>query len=464
MHQQELSVIENSINSIIISTKNKQKPNPDNMNDLAEILFITSYPPRECGIATYSQDLIKMLNNKFSNSLSIKVCALESGDSNYPYPGEVKYILNTSLADEYKKLALKINKDNHIKIVLIQHEFGFFKVQEQTFLQFLYELSKPIIIVFHTVLPHPDEQLKSKIKNIAAACGSIITMTHNSADILTNDYGLPQQKISVIAHGTHLVPHLSEKFLKLKYGLNDQKVLTTFGLLSSGKSIETTLEALPAIVKQCPNVIFLIIGKTHPEVVKMEGEKYREMLEQKVKHYALQDHVKFINNYLALPDLLEYLQLTDIYLFTTNNPNQAVSGTFAYAMSCACPIISTPIPHAREVLTEDTGIIFDFRNSQQLADSVIRLLNDDPLRKNMCTNTLQKIVSTAWENSAVAHIMLFKKIACNKITVRYNLPAINLNHLKQMTTNIGIIQFSKINQPDITSGYTLDDNARALVA
>lgn len=464
MHQQELSVIENSINSIIISTKNKQKPNPDNMNDLAEILFITSYPPRECGIATYSQDLIKMLNNKFSNSLSIKVCALESGDSNYPYPGEVKYILNTSLADEYKKLALKINKDNHIKIVLIQHEFGFFKVQEQTFLQFLYELSKPIIIVFHTVLPHPDEQLKSKIKNIAAACGSIITMTHNSADILTNDYGLPQQKISVIAHGTHLVPHLSEKFLKLKYGLNDQKVLTTFGLLSSGKSIETTLEALPAIVKQCPNVIFLIIGKTHPEVVKMEGEKYREMLEQKVKHYALQDHVKFINNYLALPDLLEYLQLTDIYLFTTNNPNQAVSGTFAYAMSCACPIISTPIPHAREVLTEDTGIIFDFRNSQQLADSVIRLLNDDPLRKNISTNTLQKIVSTAWENSAVAHIMLFKKIACNKITVRYNLPAINLNHLKQMTTNIGIIQFSKINQPDITSGYTLDDNARALVA
>lgn len=464
MHQQELSVIENSINSIIISTKNKQKPNPDNMNDLAEILFITSYPPRECGIATYSQDLIKMLNNKFSNSLSIKVCALESGDSNYPYPGEVKYILNTSLADEYKKLALKINKDNHIKIVLIQHEFGFFKVQEQTFLQFLYELSKPIIIVFHTVLPHPDEQLKSKIKNIAAACGSIITMTHNSADILTNDYGLPQQKISVIAHGTHLVPHLSEKFLKLKYGLNDQKVLTTFGLLSSGKSIETTLEALPAIVKQCPNVIFLIIGKTHPEVVKMEGEKYREMLEQKVKHYALQDHVKFINNYLALPDLLEYLQLTDIYLFTTNNPNQAVSGTFAYAMSCACPIISTPIPHAREVLTEDTGITFDFRNSQQLADSVIRLLNDDPLRKNISTNTLQKIVSTAWENSAVAHIMLFKKIACNKITVRYNLPAINLNHLKQMTTNIGIIQFSKINQPDITSGYTLDDNARALVA
>ena len=136
--------------------------------DLPEILFITSYPPRECGIATYSQDLITALNNKFSNSLSIKVYALESGDVNYIYPEEVKYVLKTSLADEYEKLALTINNDNGIKIVLVQHEFGFFKVQEQAFLQFLFDLSKPVIIVFHTVLPHPDEELISKIQRIAA--------------------------------------------------------------------------------------------------------------------------------------------------------------------------------------------------------------------------------------------------------------------------------------------------------
>jgi len=246
--------------------------------------------------------------------------------------------------------------------------------------------------------------------------------------------------------------------------LENRKVLTTFGLLSSGKGIETTLEALPAIIKESPEVVFLLIGKTHPEVVKSEGEKYRESLEQKVKQYSLQDHVKFINSYLALPDLLEYLQLTDIYLFTANDPNQAVSGTFVYAMSCACPIISTPIPHAKEVLTEDTGIIFDFRNSQQLADGVIRLLNDEPLRRNIGSNTLEKIVSTAWENSAVAHARLFEKIAGDKITIQYNLPSVNLDHMKKMTTDIGIIQFSKINQPDISSGYTLDDNARALVA
>lgn len=456
--------LDNAIHPLHLPKSSLKIQTPDKTTDLAEILFITSYPPRECGIATYSQDLIKAVNNKFSHSLSIKVCALESGKESYTYPEEVKFILDTSLAPGYKILAKSINLDDHIKMVLIQHEFGFFKAQGQAFVQFLCELSKPIVIVFHTVLPHPDELLKSNIKSIAAVCDSIIVMTHNSAGILTHDYDLPEQKISVIAHGTHLVPHLSEKFLKNKYGLQYRKVLTTFGLLSSGKSIETTIDALPAIVKQCPEVVFLIIGKTHPEVVKTDGESYREYLELKVKELHLQDHVVFINKYLALPELLEYLQLTDIYLFTTNDPNQAVSGTFAYAMSCACPIISTPIPHAREILTKDTGIIFDFRDSQQLADAVIRLLNDDDLRRNISANALQKIVSTAWENSAVEHAMLFEKMANGKITIRYNLPSINLDHLKQMTTHIGIIQFSKINQPDIDSGYTLDDNARAMVA
>jgi len=463
-HRFERSNLENTIHSIIAHKNGKQKFRQDDINNLPEILVITSYPPRECGIATYSQDLIKSLNNKFSNSLSIKVCALESGDTNFPYPEEVKYILKTSISGEYEKLALNINNDDRIKIILIQHEFGFYHHQEQAFIQFLLKLSKPVTIVFHTVLPRPDDILRSKIKCIVAVCRSIIVMTRTSASILMNDYGISKQKISVIAHGTHLVPHLSEKILKSKYGLDGRKILTTFGLLSSGKGIETTIDALPSIIKQNPEVVFLVMGKTHPEVVKNDGEKYREMLEQKVIDLGLQDHVRFINKYLGLPELLEYLQLTDIYVFTTNDPNQAVSGTFAYAMSCACPIISTPIPHAKEILTGDTGIIFDFRNSKQLAENVNRLLNDDQLRKNMSTNALQKIVSSAWENSAVKHATLFEKIAGSKMKLQYNLPKINLEHLKQMTTDIGIIQFSKINQPDIDSGYTLDDNARALIA
>jgi glycosyltransferase involved in cell wall biosynthesis len=430
----------------------------------AEILFITSYPPRECGIATYSQDLISALNKKFSHSLSIKVCALESGEYNYSYPSEVKYILKTSLPDGYETLASAINKDDQIKIVLIEHEFGFYKRQTEAFLLLIHQIKKPVVIAFHTVLPNPSEEMKQNISQIAAICESVVVMTHTSAKVLMKDYGVAIEKISIIAHGTHLVQHTSKNLLKASYNLTDRKVLVTFGLLSSGKSLETTLDALPAIISKCPDVIFLILGKTHPEVVKEEGEKYREMLEQKVYDLSLQAHVTFVNHYLSLAELLDYLQLADVYLFTSSDPNQAVSGTFVYAMSCACPIISTPIPHALEVLTKDTGIIIDFQNPVQLAGAVNRLLSNNELCHSMSINTLQKTVSTAWENSAVAHALLFEKIAKGTIVLKYNWPIINLDHLRQMTTEVGMIQFSIINQPDLHSGYTLDDNARALVS
>jgi glycosyltransferase involved in cell wall biosynthesis len=448
----------------IASSQDKGKLLQLSIPEGAEVLFITSYPPRECGIATYSQDLIRALNKKFNHSFSIKVCALESGHDKFDYPAEVKYTLKTAVEKEYESLAAEINHDRRIILVLVQHEFGFYKACESAFLQFLHQLEKPVVVVFHTVLPKPDAQLRHNVRRIAGACISVVVMTHNSSEILTRDYDLPDGKIQVIAHGTHLVDHLDEQFLKDKYGLTGRKVLTTFGLLSSGKSIETTLEALPSIIEQCPNVLFLIIGKTHPEVRFSEGEKYRESLERMVEEFSLQDHVIFINKYLATPVLLEYLQLTDIYLFTTNDPYQTVSGTFSYAMSCACPIISTPIPHAVEVLTEDTGIIFDFHNSRQLAQGVLRLLGDDSLRRNIGSNTLRKIVPTAWENSAIAHARLLETISGNRIVLHYELPEINLSHFQNMTTDTGILQFSKINQPDIDSGYTLDDNARALIA
>ncbi len=473
-----------------------------------EILFLTSYPPRECGIATYSQDLIEALNNQFTDSFSLKVCALEPGNAHNKYPSEVKYVLNTNDSLQYIELAQAINTDKRIKLVMVQHEFGLFQHGEGVdFLKFLYRLTKPIVVAFHTVLPKPDAILKLKVCHIAAACESMIVMTHNASEILATDYDIQPEKVTVIPHGTHLVPHLNKDSLKEKYGLIGRKVLSTFGLLSSGKSIETTLDALPTIIAQHPNIIFLVIGKTHSGVVQSEGEQYRKMLEAKVVELRLQNHVKFINRYLSLKDLLEYLQLTDIYLFTSKDPNQAVSGTFSYAMSCGCPIISTPIPHAKEVLRDDTGIIIDFQNSKQLAEGVNRLMGDDALRMSVSANSLQQIVPTVWENSANAHALLLQKIVekvdksfessdleniptaynqnpqytegsnpetsgggkkpsprSEKIKLNYRIPTLNLEHVKKMTTDVGIIQFSIINQPDITTGYTLDDNARALVA
>ncbi|HPH98739.1 MAG TPA: glycosyltransferase [Chitinophagaceae bacterium] len=433
-------------------------------NTLSEILFITSYPPKECGIATYSQDLVNALNNTFNHSFKINICPLAVENEQYVYAKTPEYTLNPNSKISFIKLAFRINKNSRIKTVVIQHEFGFFSKEKKKFLQFLQTLNKPIVIAFHTVLPNPDELLKIKVQQISSIAESIIVMTHASEKILIKEYGIPKQKITVIAHGTHLVPHLDNGFLKNKYALSGKKVLSTFGLLSSGKSIETTLEALPAIIKQNPDVLFLIIGKTHPSVVQQEGEKYRQMLEAKVEALHLHDHVQFINYFLPLPNLLEYLQLTDIYLFTSKDPNQAVSGTFSYAISCGCPVISTPIPHACEVLKNDAGIIIDFEDAEQLSKAVISLLNNEPLRKKISSNGLHRMAPTAWENAAIAHAMLFERMSNGQILLHYNTPNINLDHIKKLTTDVGIIQFSIINQPDINSGYTLDDNARAMIA
>lgn len=428
------------------------------------ILVLSTYPPRECGIATYSQDLIRALNNKFRDSFTLSVCALENRHEKHIYPGQIKYILDTDDCSSFARLARDINKDPDISMVLIQHEFGLFAANEQAFLDMLAALTKPAGLVFHTVLPNPDAGLRLKVAEIAALADALIVMTQTSSDILTAEYDVPADKISVIPHGTHLVRHTPKETLKAKYGYEGRKVLSTFGLLSAGKSIETTLDALPAIVAQHPDTLFLVLGKTHPNIVKQEGEQYRESLEQKVQALGLEHHVQFVNRFLSLQELLEYLQLTDVYLFTSKDPNQAVSGTFSYAMSCGCPIVSTPIPHAIEVLRHNAGITIGFGNAAELGMAVNRLLGDEDLRRSFSLNAIHTMSATSWENSALAHARLFCRLSNRPIHLQYRLPQINLQHLKEMSTDFGIIQFARINQPDEQSGYTLDDNARALIA
>lgn len=433
-------------------------------SDLPEVLFVTSFPPRECGIATYTQDLIRALNTQFENSLRCSVCALESNTEQHLYCQRPKYILNTDIQKSFEKTANKINTDKNIKLVIFQHEFGLFSSNEIDFRNFFKEIVKPIIFVFHTVLPCPGDVLKLKVQEMAASASTIVVMTNNARKILLKEYEISADKLCVIPHGTHLVTTLDKMELKKRHDISDRKILSTFGLLSSGKSIETTLDALPQIVKAYPDILFLILGKTHPAVVKQEGEKYRNYLEKKVEDLNIKNHVKFINEYLPLHKLLEYLQLTDIYLFTSKDPNQAVSGTFSYAASCGCPVISTPIPHAIEVLDNNSGIIIDFENSEQLSNAVISLFESDKLRNEISSNSLHKMASTAWQNSAINHAFLFEKITMNTFKLKFRLPDINLRHLRNLTTDFGIIQFSKFSIPDLLTGYTLDDNARALIA
>lgn len=434
-------------------------------NNLTEILCLTTYPPKECGIATYSQDLFHALKKMFGNSFKFTIYPLVSEKSNPVYPKGIQNILNTDYALDFLQAAYYINTNKKIGMVLIQHEFGLFHNNEQSFYEFMGYVEKPIVVTFHTVLPNPSPELRSKVNTIASFSSGIIVMTQTSADILVREYGIFPEKITVIAHGTHLIEYINRDTLKTKYGLKGRIVLSTFGLLGPGKSIETTLDALPKIIKKYPKVIFLVIGKTHPTLIKEDGKDlYREFLKQKVDTLNLNDHVRFVDQFVPLTNLLEYLQLTDIYLFTSKDPNQAVSGTFAYAVSCGCPIVSTPIPHAVEVLKNGAGTLFDFQNSTQLRQKIIHLLDNATERHKMRLNGLHTASVSAWENAAIAHIKVFEKTLGNVIPLKYQKPPINLKHIKKMTTPAGIIQFSTINEPNIESGYTLDDNARALVA
>lgn len=433
---------------------------------MRKIVCITTYPPRECGIATFAQDLIRAIQSKFGNSYSIRICAVESGTEKYAYTRKqaVEYVLNTSDASAFATLAKQLNEDSEVEIVLVQHEFGLYMEQEEAFLEMLEQLSKPVILTFHTVLSQPSLDMYGSVRRMIVACKYLVVMTQNSRRILLRVYHADDGKIEVIPHGTHLVSFKDKNMLKSFYKLSGRRVLSTFGLLSPGKSIETTLGALPDIVKENPSVIFLIIGKTHPGVLKVEGEKYRNLLKEKIKDLHLEEHVLFINQYLELPVLLEYLQLTDVYLFTSSDPNQAVSGTFVYAISCGCPIIATPIPHALELLSDDAGIIFDFKDSVQLAIAANRLLADESLRTEMKLVGLQKTAATAWENVAIAYTLLFQRTGEPEEELIYSLPPVNTSHIRRMSRQWGIIQFAKGNRPDSSTGYTLDDTARALIA
>ena len=459
-----LSLSDGNISQIEKQIKRTGEPVPLK-NELPAILFISSFPPRECGIATYSQDLIGVLEEKFGSSFQFLICPLENDSERNIYDDDrIEYTLNTEQDNSYIKAANRINSNPLIELVFVQHEFGFFHGKEEQFLKFLRSIKKPITFSFHTVLPTPSQELYVHVKEIAAIAQRIMVMTHNSVELLEKYYEISPEKLEVVPHGTHLVKYENRDQLKLKYDLAGKKVLSTFGLLGPGKSIETTLDALPKIIERNKDVIFLIIGKTHPGLKIKEGETYREFLQEKIKDLGIAEHVRFLNRFMQLEELLEYLQLSDIYLFTSKDPNQAVSGTFSYALSCGCPIISTPIPHVLEVLKNDTGIVIDFENSSQLSDAVNKLLSDDHLRGNMSLNAMHQSASTAWENVAILHMRVFEKLIPNMPNLSYGKPDINLSHLKKMTTQLGIIQFSKINHPDIDSGYTLDDNARALIA
>ncbi len=373
-----------------------------------KMLIVSSYPPRECGLATFSNDIVNAIEAVFGNTLPIEICALQNDRTKHQYGKEVTHVLNTSFLQEYRLVAEKINERNDIGLVCIQHEFGLFGgTYSDYLLTFLLALNKPIVTVFHSVLPEPDKKRKEVVRAIANLSDRIIVLTKKSQEVLINQYGYQKSKIIIIPHGTHTVLWEQKELLKSEYNYSDKIVLSTFGLISENKSIETVLHALPEIVKKYPKVIYLVIGKTHPEIIKNEGEKYREMLMETVSKLRLENNVLFINEYLELNKLLKYLTLSDIYLFTSKDPNQAVSGTLAYAMSCGCAVISNPIPHAIETLDGGTGVLLDrFGKPEEFRNEILKFIENQEERIAMARNAFSSAHATKWENIAIKYGLL----------------------------------------------------------
>ncbi|MFB3389685.1 glycosyltransferase [Flavobacterium sp. LAR06] len=432
------------------------------ISNKSKIVFLSTFPPTQCGIATYTQDTIKGITDVFGKSVTCEICELVSEPKAKPTQA---FTLNTKDKAEYAKVAEQINNDKSVKLVHIQHEFGLFGGNYGDYLlDFLNVIKKPLTYTFHSVIQNPNNELKTFVKLLLSYSNSVFVMTNQSKEILMRDYNIAEEIITCVPHGTHIVIYETPDQAKEKFNIQDRKVLSTFGLLGEGKNIETGLQALPKIIEKEPNVLYLIIGKTHPNLIKDGVDAYRDKLEGIVEDLNLKDNVRFINQYLDTNELLEYLKATDVYLFTSKDPNQAVSGTFSYAMSCACPMVASKIPHTLEVLTSDCGILVDIGNVEQFSEATIKLLSDDNLRTEMGINAFTKTRASSWENVAITHMNTYKTLMENPGEIKFTYPSIQLRHIKKLTTDLGIIQFSKISIPDLESGYTLDDNARALIA
>ena len=431
-----------------------------------KICFLGNYPPKECGIATFTKDLVTSMNKEFNPKLRSRVIALNDPDSHYNYDKRVILNFSRNSPEQYRNMAKIVNESPDHRLVCIQHEFGLYGGGDygENLFHFLEEVKKPVVLTFHSVIPNPEPERRAVVRRIVANCSAIIVMAQAAVDILNKDYGIERSKIYIIHHGTPNAKFAPPDQYKKKLNLENKTVILTFGLLSRGKGVEYVIKALPPLVKKHPNLLYLILGETHPDVRMHEGESYRNELINLAKKLGLEKNVKFHNKYVTLKELVEYIMACDIYAFTNLEKVQITSGTLAYAVSCGRPVVSTPITYAKELLAQDRGIILKkTKNPELFTKAFDRLLSDVELRKNMSEAAYAFGRQMIWANVARRHLTVFNRVVKLREETTKKYPKIKLEHLKRLTDNFGCIQFAKGSVPDKKSGYTVDDNSRGLI-
>lgn len=442
---------------------------------IKRIAFIGNYQPRQCGIATFTTDLCESLADEFKGTACIAL-PVNDTKTGYEYPSRVRFELTEKDIESYRRAADFLNINN-VDIVSLQHEYGIYGGKAGSYiLTLLRELRMPVVTTLHTILREPNVDQRRVLEEIISLSDRVVVMSERGVEFLQEVYNVPPEKIDLIPHGIPDIPFVDPSFNKDLFGVEGKSVLLSFGLLSANKGIENVIEALPAILEKHPNVVYIVVGATHPHVLQKEGETYRLSLQWLAREKGVAGNVIFYNRFVSLEELVQFISAADIYITPYLDEAQITSGTLAYTVGAGKAVISTPYWYAEEILAESRGVLVPFSNPQALAEQVIDLLNNESKRHAMRKRAYLFGRDMTWSQVARRYMKTFERAraerryfaqaefavkALNKRTGE--LPPLKLDHLHHLTDDTGIFQHAIFTIPNYREGYTTDDNARALL-
>jgi len=443
--------------------------------NLKTIAFIGNYLPRRCGIATFTSDLLQAIA-KEGEKIDCWAIAMNDLPEGYAYPKQVRFELNVNSIADYQ-LAAEFLNVNKVDVVSLQHEYGIYGGDYgNLILSLIKNLRMPVITTLHSILPNPNITQKKIIKTIAETSDKIVVMSQKAVSFLKDIYKVPIEKIALIHHGIPDLPFIDPIFFKEQFGVEGKNVILTFGLINPGKGIEVMIEALPAILRKHPDVVYIVLGATHPNIKKENGEAYRHSLQRRARELNVEDSLIFHNRFVDLNELCEFLGVADIYITPYLNKEQITSGTLAYALGAGKAIISTPYWYAEEILADGRGIIVPFNDSKSIAEKIIYLLDNEIEGHNIRKQAYQFSRQMIWKEVARTHLDIFDELVQKRSsypksspqkkslrTTPFEMPDPKFDHLYRLTDDVGILQHANYIIPNRNHGYCTDDNARAII-
>jgi glycosyltransferase involved in cell wall biosynthesis len=445
------------------------------MIPLQRVAFIGNYLPRRCGIATFTHDLHRAVSLALPD-LKTGIVAMTDRGRSYDYPLAVQFEIPDDSIEAYVQAAAYLNKLRY-DVVCLQHEYGIFGGEAGgNIIELLSRLDMPIVTTLHTVLPEPTPAQRRVMDQILRLSSKIVVMSEKGREFLRSVYAVPARKIEIIPHGIPEFPFHEPDRAKAKLGFTGKNIILTFGLLSPSKGIETVINAMPEVIKSCPTAVYVILGATHPNLVRDEGETYRESLIARVKELGIEDHVIFFNQFVDQPTLLDFISMCDVYVTPYLNEAQMTSGTLAYSFGLGKAVVSTPYWHARELLADGRGVLVPFGDVKTVGSEIANLLTNDVRRQAMRKRAYVDSRSMTWEQTAKRYLTVFEA-AREPIRIETGpsidpvlawrkkpaIPELRTGHFLSLCDDTGMLQHAIHSVPDLSHGYCIDDNARALL-